>query len=247
MLAAQARLPLGMPFRPRARNVRRPFMPPRNGGPYRLPHDVRDRLVAALAPFRNRDAAFALAAFLARFWSMPARILDAFPIDRRELAGREDLGLTEDRVRGAIRVLEEVGFLDRAIPPSGSRYRATEEGLHRKPILFVFGSDYAPAFIAANARAAAARGARSGERRVITPSNASRPSTARFEARPLNSPKSTSEAESSVIMGEVRKCGIQPKAFEPNSKLESALERLGKGVFGKAEAVEGRAELDSDP
>jgi hypothetical protein len=37
---------------------------------------------------------FALETFLGRFWSMPSRIIDAFPIDRRELANRPDLGLT---------------------------------------------------------------------------------------------------------------------------------------------------------
>jgi hypothetical protein len=106
-----------------------------------------------------------LAVFLDRFWSTPSRIIDAFPIDRRELADRPDLGLTEDKVRGAIRVLEEIGFLDRAIAP-GSRYKATEEGLRRKPILFMFGADYAPAFIAPNRRAAAACGRYSGGRRA---------------------------------------------------------------------------------
>jgi len=34
------------------------------------------------------------------------------PIDWRELADRADLGLTEAQVRGAIRALEEAGFLD---------------------------------------------------------------------------------------------------------------------------------------
>jgi hypothetical protein len=97
-----------------------------------------------LAPFRSREAAFALATFLGRLWSTSSRIIDAFPMDRRELANRPDLGLTEDRVRGAIRVLEEVGFLDRAFA-SGLRYKATEDGLRRKPILFMFGAEYAPA------------------------------------------------------------------------------------------------------
>jgi hypothetical protein len=129
---------------------------------------VRDRLVAALAPFRNREAAFALAVFLARFWSMPAQVALSFPIDRRALAGHRELGLTEGRVRGAIRVLEEVGFLTRFVT-SGSRYKPTEEGLRRKPVPFQFGTDYAPLFIAANARAAVARGRREGARRAREP------------------------------------------------------------------------------
>jgi len=108
-------LPFPHPAPRRSRGVRRPFAPLHESGPYRLPYDVRDRLTAALAPFRNREAAFALAVFLGRFWSMPNQLLTAFPIDRRVLADHAALGLTEARVRGAIRVLEEVGFLDRAV------------------------------------------------------------------------------------------------------------------------------------
>jgi hypothetical protein len=230
MLAVQARMPFGMPFRPRARNVRRPFTPSFRDGPYHLPRDVQDRLTAALAPFRNRDAAFTLATFLGRFWSMPSRIVDAFPIDRRELAEHPALGLTEKRIRSAIRTLEEVGFLDRAVA-SGSQYKATEDGLHRKPILFVFGSEYAPLLIAANRRAAAARGARSGERRPITPTNTPRQPTAFLEARPLKGPKSMNPSERSVLMGPlVKKSGLPPKTFEPNPRLEAALDRLLQGI-----------------
>src|SRR5215212_716768 len=156
-------LPLPRPAPRRHRSNRRAFTPS-PAGPYRLPHDVRDRLAAALMPFRNRDAAFALAVFLGRFWSTPARLLTAFPIDRRELAEHAALGLTEARVRGAIRALEEVGFLDRAVA-SGSTHRPTPDGLHRKPVLFLFGSDYGPLFGAANKRAAAVRERRSGSRR----------------------------------------------------------------------------------
>ncbi len=188
----------------------------------------RDATVA-LTPYRNRDSAFALATFLGRFWSTPRRIIDAFPIDRRELADRPDLGLTEDRVRGAIRVLEEIGFLDRSVA-SGSRYKATEDGLRRKPILFTFGPEYAPAFIAANRRAAAAHGGHPGERRPLTPSSSPRPSAVFPVAQPLKSPKSKSEAESSVLMGEVRKSGLPPSASESNPKLEAALDRLLQGI-----------------
>jgi hypothetical protein len=155
-------LPLLRPPSSRQRRSRRPFAPS-PCGPYRLPHDVRDRLAAALVPFRNRDAAFTLAVFLGRFWSAPARLVTAFPIDRRELADHAALGLTEARVRGAIRVLEEVGFLDRAVR-SGSTHQPTPEGLHRKPILFMFGAEYGLLFNAANKRAAAARERRSRSR-----------------------------------------------------------------------------------
>ena len=63
-------LPLLRPPSARRRGSQRPFTPA-SAGPYRLPRDVRDRLVSALAPFRNRDAAFAMATFLGRFWSRP--------------------------------------------------------------------------------------------------------------------------------------------------------------------------------
>src|SRR5215207_6395519 len=167
-------LPLLRPPSSRRRRSRRPFAPSQ-GGVYRLPHDVQDRLAVVLAPFRNRDAAFTLAVFLGRFWSTPSRLLTAFPIDRRELANHAALGLTEARVRGAIRTLEEVGFLDRALA-LGSTHRPTPDGLHRKPVLFLFGSEYGPLFSAANRRAQAARERRSGVRRSPTPANPPRPS-----------------------------------------------------------------------
>src|SRR5689334_13609314 len=128
-------LPFPRPAPTRSRSNRRPFTPASSAGPYRLPRDVRERLTAALALYRNRDAAFALATFLGRFWSTPNRLLNAFPIDRRELANHAALGLTEARVRGAIRTLEEAGFLDRAVT-TGSTRQPTPEGLHRKPVLF---------------------------------------------------------------------------------------------------------------
>jgi hypothetical protein len=222
-------LPLPRAIPARRRSARRPFHPSRGEGVYRLPHEIRDRLAAALAPYRNREAAFALAMFLARFWSMSGRVALPFPIDRRALAGREDLGLTEARVRGAIATLEAVGFLARFVT-SGSSYRPTEEGLRRKPIPFQFGSDYAPLFIAANARAAAARGRREGARRPLTPENARGPSLASVSP-PLKSPKLKGAPEGEVIMGEIVKGrGIPPRASVLDPNLEAALDRLLQGI-----------------
>ncbi len=225
-------LPFPRPAPGRSRGVRRPFAPA-PAGVYRLPHDVRDRLAAALAPYRNRDAAFALATFLGRFWSTPTRLLSAFPIDRRELADRPDLGLTEKRVRSAIQTLEAAGFLERALAPSGSRYRATEDGLHRKPILFVFGPEYAPAFLAANRRAQAARGGDQRARRPLQPSAPSQPSQATLEAPRLKGPKSRIQAEPKVIMGPLTTESGLPAEPSAPSALDLALQRLREGVFGK--------------
>ncbi len=195
---------------------------------------MQDRLIVSLAPFRNREAAYALAVFLARFWSSPGRIVEAFTIDRRALSegnssAAEDLNLTEKRIRSAIATLEEIGFLDRAVT-SGSKYKPTENGLRRKPIRFTFGSEYFPLFDAANRRAAARRERGSASRQSQTLVSSHRVSTASAEARPLKGPKSTSEAESSMHLGPLVKSGIPPKASEPNPRLEAALDRLLQGI-----------------
>jgi hypothetical protein len=178
---------------------------------------------------KNREAAYVLAVFLARFWSAPERIVEAFHIDRRALAGHDGLDLTEKRIRSAIRTLEEVGFIDRAVT-SGSKYKPTENGLHRKPIRFQFGSEYFSLFDAANKRAVAARGRLSRDRRAITPSSTQRPSTVN-SASSLKGPKSRNPSERLVNLGPlVKECGILPKASESNPALEAALDRLLQGI-----------------
>src|SRR4051794_14223119 len=219
------------PSRARVRSLRRPFTPSRTAGPYRLPHEVRDRLVSALAPARNRDAALALAVFLGRFWSTPARLVSAFPIDRRELADRADLGLTEAQVRGAIRALEEAGFLDRAIPGKGSRHKMTEAGeLHRKPVLFQFGGDYAASFSRANQRAQKARERQLHTRRASVSAMASRSSAATAAPAVLSSPKLKTSEASKVLMGELKP--KSPEAVSANLNLETALEQWKKAAEG---------------
>src|SRR4051812_5946662 len=231
MSAVQPLLPLPRPSRARVRSLRRPFTPSRAASPYRLPHDVWDRLVSALAPARNRDAALMLAVFLGRFWSTPARLVSAFPIDRRELADRADLGLTEAQVRGAIRALEEVGFLDRALPGQGSRHRLTGTGeLHRKPVLFQFGGDYAASFSRANQRAQKARERQSRARRASVSAMASRSSAATAAPTVLSSPKLKTSEAARVLMGELRP--RRPESTSLNPKLEAALEKWRRAAEG---------------
>lgn len=196
-------------------------------GSYRLPPAVRDRLEAAVGGRKNAPAVLALARWLARFWSAPRKLLCAFPIDRRAIAGRDDLGLSEARVRGAIAILEEIGFLARYEPDPGKRYQRTAEGLHRRPILFRFGAEYGVAFTKANARAQAALGAPAPARRPIPRPEPIRAMAAAVSvlgpgASPLLAQKQTSGG-SRVIMGEV-------PGPESGSPLEAALERLRRGV-----------------
>src|SRR4051812_22390986 len=178
---------------------------------YRLPHDVRDRLAAALKPLRNRDACMALATFIGRFWTAPKRLGVPFVLDRRALAPVEALGLSEARIRGAIRALEQVGFLDRAVT-GGRTHQATLEGLRRKPVAFTFAAEYRNAFDAANKRAQAVR---SQIGRVQPPATPQRPSM----ARPANSPKYNSEASRFIW------ARTSPEPPLQNSALEAALDR----------------------
>ncbi|KMO39293.1 hypothetical protein VQ02_10145 [Methylobacterium variabile] len=191
---------------------------------YRLPRSVADRLETALRGRKNAAACLALATWLGRFWSAPRRLLYSFPVDRRAIAGREDLGLTEARVRGALAVLEEIGFVARYEPDPGKRYQRTAEGLHRRPLLFRFAEEYAVAFTTANARAQAARGAPAPARRPIP-----RPEPQRAPAVNVAAPGGMPSAQvaqkqisggSRVIMGEER----------GGSPLEAAIERLRRGV-----------------
>src|SRR3954467_14696851 len=105
----------------------------------------------------------ALVTFIGRFWTAPRKLGLPFILDRRALTPIEALGLTEARVRGAIRALERVGFLER-MPASGRTHQATPEGLHRKPVAFTFGPGYRDIFSIVNKRAAATRDRRSRSR-----------------------------------------------------------------------------------
>lgn len=203
---------------------------PDSAGPYRLPAGIKDRLSAALEGRKNRDAAFTLAVFLARFWSSPRRLLCALPVDRRALAEHEALGLSEARVRGALAVLVEVGFLARYEPEAGKKYQRTAGGLQRRAILHRFGEEYAVAFTAANARALAARGAPAPSRRPVPRfQHQQAPATNVVTPRAMSAPQVAQKQSlggSRVIMGE----RDQRNPTAVCEGLEAALERLRRGV-----------------
>jgi hypothetical protein len=197
---------------------------------YRLPRDVRDRLTAALQSRRNRDACMALATFIGRFWTAPRRLGLPFMLDRRALAPVEALGLSEARVRGAIRALEAAGFLER-IPVAGRTHQRTPDGLHRRPIAYRIARDYADAFALANTRAQTARERRLGDRRCQISAQPQRSSVAVPAARPTNSPKwNPSEASRSIWARSVPRA---PTAPEPNPNLEAALDRWRRAAEGQ--------------
>jgi len=226
---------MALPVRllPSRRRARGPWTPVAPASPYALPRTIMERLTALLAPFRNRDSALALATMIGRFWSAPARIERAFPLDRRALTDHAALGLTEARVRGAIATLELVGFLTRDLPPAGSRYKATPEGLHRRPILFRFGGEFAPAFAAANVRAQRVRHAAPSDRRCSAPPSSSQLSTSLLEA-PTKSPKGKASKGTVVFMGEEEKVLAERRLahpIEPGSGLNDALARLQAAIF----------------
>jgi hypothetical protein len=161
--------------------------------------------------------------FLGRFWSAPGRLITAFAIDRRELAEHAALDLTEARVRGAIRVLEEVGFMDRAVA-GGRTHKLTEAGeLHRKPVKYQFASDFAVLFTAANARARAARERRSRRQASEVPARPQRPPARACVASLTKSPKGKERSGKQVYLGEIVRPLPQPPA--PETALDRALDR----------------------
>src|SRR4051794_39446056 len=160
----------------------------------------------------------ALATFIGRFWTAPKRLGLPFMLDRRALAPVEALGLTEARVRSAIRALEAAGFLER-MPVSGRTHQRTPDGLHRKPVAYRIARDYADAFALANKRAEKARERRSQDRRCQVPATPQRASVSLPAARPPDSPKwNPSEASRSIWASTSTK---PPAPAEPNPRLEA--------------------------
>lgn len=196
-----------------------------NGGGYRLPRGVETRLAAAVRELRNVEAVMALARFLARFHTAPAVLGRAFPVDRAALAAVDALGLTEARVRGALKALEEVGFLVREAV-KGSTYRPTEHGLRRKPVFWRIAPEFADLFSRANAAALRARGAGGTDRRPVTPSPAPRTPTVPV-SRPTAQPRAYSPKETR-ISGSVS--SGEQVAANPDAGLEAALARLRSAV-----------------
>src|SRR3954447_26277890 len=131
-----------------------------------------------------------------------------FPIDRRALTACEALGLSEARIRGALRTLEAMGFLVRA-PIEVRRYKRTSAGWQRRPVLWTFAPTFAELFAQANKRATAARDRQVRAGATQTPRRDQHQPQALGVAMnkqwsPSKSPIRKSEAEKKVLMGEKR-------------------------------------------
>lgn len=150
------------------------YVGPNSDGTYRLPRKTYDLLCVRLRGFRNHEAAVTLAVFLCRIWAAPNVFGQAFPIDRRALRrfhpeakryerfpAEQTLDLSEDRIRGAIKTLEKIGFLDRVersiVPVRKCGTLTTTQNhqietiqfgsskvvsIRRRPIHYHFGSDF---------------------------------------------------------------------------------------------------------
>ncbi|TDR95470.1 hypothetical protein [Enterovirga rhinocerotis] len=193
----------------------------------------------------------ALAVFLARFWSSRAKMAQPFPVDRRALADRDDLGLTEARIRGAIHTLEAIGFLNRGLPPKGSLHRMTVAGdLIRKPITFGFGAEFGPLFAAANARAERARVRRQGRALQGRPIVPVRTQNRVASAAKSSSPKDKERSGYVVLMGQLQGSAREATAGRPavSTALEMALSRLeaARTVARGAESVFRAARAQDD-
>jgi hypothetical protein len=179
---------------------------------------------------RNAEAVLTLARFLARFHTAPAVLGRAFPVDRAALSAVGALGLTEAQVRGALRALEEVGFLVREAV-TGSAYRPTATGLRRKPVFFRIAPEFYALFEKANAAAVRARRTGSTDRRPVTPFPAPRPSpvaVSRLTVRPVALLTKRESPAVSVSLGDQN-----PRIV--GSSLEAALARL-RAVVEQSEA-----------
>ena len=118
--------------------------------PYRLNKNVRRAAIAVLRHFPSRESAYRLLTFLGRFQAHPENLGRLFPVDRRALANHEALGLSENQVRGGLKVLEKAGVLIRAYKERKHVYQRTAEGLRRTPNHFSFSPLFHSLFVALN-------------------------------------------------------------------------------------------------
>lgn len=113
--------------------------PSRYCGTYRAPTKPNNLLADLLAGDRHGLAAHTLAVFLMRIQCGPNTYGRAFPLDRRELAKSELLGLTQWQVRCGIVLLLAVGFIE--IAASGLNYtpRGPEKAKWKRPVFYRIG------------------------------------------------------------------------------------------------------------
>ena len=122
------------------------FLPSPYCGDYKLARSVHRLLSVLLKGFKNGYASYKVAVWLAKMNAGPKRLKTTFPIVRMVLKNREDLGLTEDEIRGSIRTLLRVGYIEVVPHPAGDIYQQTDEGVRRLPIQYRFSGQFYQTF-----------------------------------------------------------------------------------------------------
>lgn len=118
----------------------------RYSGNYKLPARIGDDLESRLLARKNAAKAMRLAVFIARYHTGPRSNRASFVLVREKLMLNEDLCLTENQIRGAIKTLIEVGFLEKLGNPGYERCTRTRSGVKRRCANYRLGADFQSRF-----------------------------------------------------------------------------------------------------
>lgn len=232
--ASSSLAPAEKPRRKHRRTLHPTWFPSAYSGEnFRLAPSLAQMLRASLGKARNREDTFKLAVWLARMNAGPKRFGKCFPICRQALTKLESLGLTENRIRGAIKKLLEVGFI-RLASESEAKARLGDAGWKCDPNQYLFDGEYEKTF------RFLLRKAKSPERRdniSIKDSTTSRVAARSGEKAPSRANSGASKPTSAASERSMETAPRPSKPFVPvvgtEDPLEMALARLHRARMAR--------------
>lgn len=96
---------------------------------------------------KNASKAMRLAVFIARYHTGPRSNRASFVLVREKLISNGDLGLTENEIRGSIKALIDVGFIEKIGTPGYERCPRTTSGVKRRCANYRIGADFQAGFV----------------------------------------------------------------------------------------------------